>query len=115
MSSCSTLATCGYGSQRPELRGLLERMRIGRFDENGFHPEPVGGPDAGIEPWFTGKERKRSRYSACAECEFLKQCSLCPMSLLLRGEGGDPDRIPAFPCAFTRAALGSRRRFGAGR
>jgi sulfatase maturation enzyme AslB (radical SAM superfamily) len=62
---------------------------------------------------ISGRERKRSGYRACAGCEFLSQCAVCPAAAAAENPEGDPGRVSDFACAFSTATLEARRNFAA--
>jgi uncharacterized protein len=62
-------------------------------------------------PLFGGKERKRSRYGACARCKAFGECRVCPVAIANQPGNHDPDAIPPLPCAFHLLAGKHRRRF----
>lgn len=57
---------------------------------------------------LAGRERMRSGYRACAHCEFLPECGVCPAA---ESAEGDPGRVSDFACAFSMATLEARRTF----
>jgi hypothetical protein len=62
---------------------------------------------------FMQKEEKYSSFGRCGKCEFLEQCSVCPVSIANDPGNDDPRRVSDFYCAFNLAALGAARRFPA--
>jgi sulfatase maturation enzyme AslB (radical SAM superfamily) len=96
----------------PFLRSCVASMRLGDFREPGFAQRLARYPEAarrlGI---FHDKEGKHSSYGRCADCRFLKACSVCPASIGHIPGNTDPSRVPDFVCAFNRTALGWRALF----
>jgi hypothetical protein len=60
---------------------------------------------------FNDKANKFSSYGRCGECSYLSRCSICPAGIAHLAGNTDPNRVPDFPCAFTRVALACRDRF----
>lgn len=60
---------------------------------------------------FDDKQEKYSSYGRCGDCRFLRDCAVCPASILLEPGNEDPRRIPDFLCAFNRIWLKHRGRF----
>ena len=60
---------------------------------------------------FTHRRNKHSSFSRCRDCEFLPACSLCPAAISHTPGNRDPDKVPDFFCAFTRATGKARREF----
>jgi hypothetical protein len=87
-------------------------LRLGDFREPGFAGRleryPQAARAAGI---FHDKAGKRSSLGRCGECAFLERCSVCPASIGHIPGNDDPGRVPDFPCAFNRVALGYQERF----
>lgn len=60
---------------------------------------------------LTDREGKHSCYGRCKECEFIRDCVICPGAVSLEPGNTDPDRVPDIQCEFNRATLGARRAF----
>jgi len=60
---------------------------------------------------FADQERKYSGYGPCRDCEHQAGCRICPVAIGYDPDNADPDRVPDFACAFSRVALGCRKRF----
>jgi sulfatase maturation enzyme AslB (radical SAM superfamily) len=60
---------------------------------------------------FTDSRSKRSSYGTCAQCRFVADCHVCPVSICNIPDNGDPDLIPDFHCAFNQVTLEARQRF----
>jgi sulfatase maturation enzyme AslB (radical SAM superfamily) len=94
------------------LRSRVEAMRLGDVRDSAFESRlkmyPAAAEAAEI---FHHKEEKYSSYGRCGECEYLDECSVCPMSIG-RTEGEcDPRRVPDFTCAYNLVSLRYRARF----
>jgi sulfatase maturation enzyme AslB (radical SAM superfamily) len=94
------------------LRSRVEAMRLGDVRDINFKYRLKAYP-AAVEAAqiFHHKEEKHSSYGKCAECRYLADCSVCPMSIG-RAEGqNDPHLVPDFICAFNLVSLKYRTRF----
>jgi hypothetical protein len=87
-------------------------MRIGRLGSSDLSAAlrefPAATERAEI---FHRKQDKYSTYGRCADCDFLGECSVCPISIGHVPGNDDPDRVPDFACAFNLALGRQRRRF----
>lgn len=90
----------------------LERMRLGSLTDPELGRRLEGYPAAvkaaGI---FDGKRGKHSSYRRCAECPFLHQCSICPVSICHIPGNTDPNRVPDLACATNLVVLAARQQF----
>jgi hypothetical protein len=85
-------------------------MRWGDVRDGGFEERRAVYPaTAQAAEIFHHQEDKYSSYRRCGECEYLAECSVCPMSLG-RVEA-DVKRIPDFLCAYNLVALKYRAQF----
>src|SRR5512139_2313116 len=62
---------------------------------------------------FYNTEKKHSSFSACRDCMYLADCTICPVSIGYNPRNTDPHRIPDFLCAFNRVVLAHRNGFPA--
>jgi MoaA/NifB/PqqE/SkfB family radical SAM enzyme len=62
---------------------------------------------------MTNRHGRYSPYGACRDRACIDECSLCPAAVAHAPDNGDPDRVPAFICAFKRVTTTARRRFRA--
>jgi sulfatase maturation enzyme AslB (radical SAM superfamily) len=94
------------------LQKNLERLHLGhlrapdldrRLEE---YPEAVSA--IGI---FDNKQEKYSSYRECGGCQFLHQCSICPVSICHIPGNTDPNRVPDLACAVNLVLLAARDRF----
>lgn len=96
------------------LRTRLGAMRMGdlRAPElpQRLAAYPAAARAAGI---FDDKQDKYSSYGRCGECRFLRECSVCPVSIGHDPANTDPRRVPDFQCAYNLVSLRSRERFPA--
>jgi len=60
---------------------------------------------------FHDRRRKHSALGRCRDCRHVESCGVCPLSAAYLPGNDDPDRIPAFACAFMKVALDYRARF----
>ncbi len=67
---------------------------------------PGGGPAP--EPDL---DRCHGPWGRCVDCRHHAACPRCALPGLMAGAPADPYRVPAFVCAFHRAALAARERF----
>ncbi len=96
----------------PFLRRCVETIRLGDFRDPRLAERLERYPQATRETGiFHDKRDKYSSYGRCGECRFLHSCSICPVSITHVPGNADPRRVPDFPCAFNRVALGYRERF----
>jgi hypothetical protein len=109
---CAVFVESYQSFASPFLRSCVASMRLGDFREPGFAARLAEHPEAarrlGI---FHDKESKHSSYGRCADCHFVKACSVCPASIGHIPGNADPNRVPDFVCAFNRTALGWRALF----
>jgi sulfatase maturation enzyme AslB (radical SAM superfamily) len=109
---CAMFASSYARPCSPRLDRLLEGMRLGRIADPALPHRlstlAAAARRAGI---FHRKDRKRSAYERCGECEYLDRCFICPASIRFVPGNGDPDRVPDFCCAFNLVALKYRERF----
>jgi sulfatase maturation enzyme AslB (radical SAM superfamily) len=76
------------------------------FAESYQPPPPFLDPEI-----FRHKERKYSSYRRCGDCEYLRECAVCPVSIAHIPGNRDPHRIPDFLCAFNQITLHHRTLF----
>lgn len=62
-------------------------------------------------PAFAGKQRMRSAYGWCRDCQHSAECLICPAAIRHGQAEGARPRIPDLPCAFNQVALEARRKF----
>jgi hypothetical protein len=62
-------------------------------------------------PAFAAKERMRSAYSRCRDCENFGECLICPAAVLHSQASGARHRVPDPLCAFNQVVLEARRKF----
>ncbi|MGE0447525.1 MAG: radical SAM protein [Vicinamibacterales bacterium] len=95
----------------PALQSRIESMRLGDLRAPGYEAGRTVFPLAVVSAEiFDHKELKGSSYGQCGTCEYLHECSICPISVG-RAPGDDPHRIPDFACAFSLVSLKYRHRF----
>ena len=94
------------------LRQNLERMRLGYLRDPDLNRRldeyPAAVRAAGI---VDNKQEKYSSYRKCGGCRFLRQCSICPVSICHIPGNTDPNRVPDLPCALNLAVLAARELF----
>ena len=92
------------------LGSRVDAIRLGDVRDDGFEGRRAAYPAAArATKIFHHQEDKYSSYRRCAECEYLAECSVCPMSLG-RVEA-DVNRVPDFLCAYNLVALKYRAQF----
>jgi len=111
LSGCVLFARSYQRFPAGPLGRAMSRLQLG----------PVTAPDlatrlAGYEgelfqagPFF-GRAQKQSSYGRCASCQWRRECSVCPVSIVRQSGNDDPHRIPDFVCAFNRVAAAWRHR-----
>ena len=63
---------------------------------------------------FTFRNKRRSAsYGRCGECQYLPDCTVCPVSIGHLPDNDDPYLVPDFVCAFNRVSIEHARRFTA--
>jgi sulfatase maturation enzyme AslB (radical SAM superfamily) len=108
---CVTLAESYQSFPPGGLSDRLRAMRLGSIADRAIQGRlPVYRRAARAARIFHHEEGKRSSYGRCSSCRFLDGCLVCPVSAV-HAPGGDPTRLPDFPCAFYRTALAWRERF----
>jgi len=94
------------------FRSFAGPLRMGDLGDAEFHSRRAAYEgavkNAGL---FRGKEKRHSSYGRCAECPYLDDCWVCPVSIAYDPASKDPNRIPDFICAFNQVALKYRRQF----
>ena len=60
---------------------------------------------------MTRRREKFSSFGPCRDCTYLSECFLCPAAVSHQPGNTDPDRIPDFFCAYTKATCRARRAF----
>jgi sulfatase maturation enzyme AslB (radical SAM superfamily) len=109
---CAVHARSYQRFEQPFLSDCMERLRIGPIGSDEFAERIESFPEAvrstGL---FHNKEKKRSSYSRCADCSYVAQCSVCPVSIGHIPDSSDPDLVPSFVCAVSLAMLRCRDRF----
>ena len=101
-----------FGS--PFLTDQVAPLGLGQLADPGFSSALKLYPSvAKSSAIFHRKQDKRSSYRACADCEFLHECSICPVSIGNIPGNDDPNRVPDFLCAWNLVVRDCRRRFPA--
>lgn len=109
---CVMLAESFQSFPTESLRRRLPPLRIGHLRDPRFPERLAAYADAAArEPMFRDKTEKYSSYSSCSACPVFQHCQICPVSICHVPGNTDPNRIPEFPCAFYRIALGYREKF----
>ncbi|MFO7691812.1 MAG: hypothetical protein R6V57_01885, partial [Vicinamibacterales bacterium] len=94
------------------LRAASDAMRIGDVTDPHLGGRLPAYRDAlAATGLFGPREGGCSSYGACRDCAYLGYCGVCPLSIALLPGASDPERVPDFICAFTRASLKYRHRF----
>jgi uncharacterized protein len=96
------------------VRSCLQHIRLGHIADPHL-PERLADYRRVVRQvgLFDNKQRNRSSYSRCGECERLAHCSICPVSIGYIPDNEDLDRVPDFLCAYNLVALKYRERFWA--
>lgn len=111
---CGTVVGSYQEVPSREVRACLECIALGSIDD----PQ-LAGRLAGYRErtravgLFDNKQRNRSSYGRCGECERLSQCAICPVSIGYIPDNDDFDRVPDFLCAWNLVSLECRERFRA--
>jgi sulfatase maturation enzyme AslB (radical SAM superfamily) len=96
------------------LKDQVAPLGLGDLASPGFSNQlkmyPSAAKASGI---FHRKQDKRSSYRACGDCEFLQDCSVCPVSIGNIPGNEDPNRVPDFLCAWNLVLNECRSRFPA--
>lgn len=104
---CAVFAQSYQEPRNALLREAIRAMRIAKLTDPDFADRYRGFPAAPAAlRMFTHKERKFSGYRRCSDCPHFDECLVCPASIAQ--EGGDPDRIPDFSCAYNIVSLEHR-------
>jgi sulfatase maturation enzyme AslB (radical SAM superfamily) len=104
----------GSAIDRPAglLASTLEAMRIGHVSDPGLARRlPAYAQALARTGLFGRRDAYRSPFGRCRDCAYLRYCDVCPLSIALAPEAGDPARVPGFACAFKRVSLKYRHRF----
>ncbi len=110
--ACAALAESYQEFASELLESSLVPLRMGDIRDPRFRKRYTAFLEtAGRTDMLTHKEKKYSSYGRCSECEFVGQCSVCPVSIGYDPGNADPNRVPDFVCAFNKAALKYRDRF----
>jgi sulfatase maturation enzyme AslB (radical SAM superfamily) len=98
----------------PFLRDQVAPLGLGPLAAPGFSDKLKLYPSsARSSSMFHKKQNKYSSYRKCGDCEFLSECSICPVSIGNIPGNADPDRIPDFMCAWNLVVRECGRRFPA--
>jgi sulfatase maturation enzyme AslB (radical SAM superfamily) len=114
VTGCVTFAESYQRIASDFLKSRLDAMRMGplqgpRFSERlALYPEAAAR--AGL---FHNKRSKHSSYRRCGECEYVAECSVCPVSIGHIPGNRDPDRVPDLSCAYNLVAHKYRALFPA--
>jgi sulfatase maturation enzyme AslB (radical SAM superfamily) len=96
------------------LKDQVAPLGLGPLASPGFSKQlqlyPSVAKASGI---FHRKQDKHSSYRACGDCEFIQDCSVCPVSIGNIPGNEDPDRVPDFLCAWNLVVNEYRKRFPA--
>ena len=88
------------------LKSRVEAMRLGDIRDSGFADRVQAFPKvARDQEIFHHRELKYSSYGRCSECEYLAECSVCPMSIGRVDSQADPRKVPDFYCAYNLVSL----------
>lgn len=94
------------------LKSRVEALRLGDIRSREFGDRVQEFPKtARAQEIFNHRELKYSSYRRCAECEYLSDCSVCPMSIGRNDREADPRKVPDFYCAYNLVSLKYRARF----
>ncbi len=107
---CVALVRSVQTARSDRFDGMLDSLGLGRLDGSGFDEKAASFSnriDRQVE--FMKKEEKFSSFGRCGDCEYLDECSVCPVSIANDPDNDDPRRVPDFYCAFNKAALAARR------
>jgi len=94
------------------LAASLKNVRLGKIRDPEFdrrlaeHPANVRAARI-----FDNKQSKFSSYRKCEGCKYVRQCSICPVSICHIPGNDDPNRVPDLPCALNLVLLAARERF----
>lgn len=109
---CVLFAESFLGSRSEFLRRRLGPLRMGDLRDEGLGKRYAAYLEAVKKTEiFRNRERRYSSYGKCADCPYLDECRVCPVSIGCGAGDADPDRIPDFICAFNRAAFKYRSMF----
>jgi sulfatase maturation enzyme AslB (radical SAM superfamily) len=96
----------------PFLKSQLRPLRMGNLCSDGFRERRAAYPAAIARTEIFGDRRDRYSYwGRCADCPYLEDCRVCPVSIGYDPANTDPRRVPDVFCAFNRAALKYRALF----
>ena len=111
---CITFAGSYQRFRSSWLQEQIDSMNIGPIDGESFDAGLAAYPDASRRTgMFHAKEDKYSSYGRCGECDYVEQCGICPMSIGNIPGNTDPNRMPAFACAFMKTTHSYRDRYPA--
>jgi len=109
---CLTFAESYQTFPTTFLRSRVEALRLGDIRDINLKYRLQAFPAAvASAEIFDHKEQKYSSYGRCADCRYLAQCAVCPMSIGRTEGEADPRRVPDFSCAYNLVALKYRARF----
>jgi sulfatase maturation enzyme AslB (radical SAM superfamily) len=112
VTGCVTFAESYQRLPTEFLKSRLDSMRMGKVRDLEFRRRlalyPEAARAAGI---FHDKASKHSSYRRCRDCEYLRDCTICPTSIGHLPGNSDPHRVPDLGCAYNLIAFKYRARF----
>jgi sulfatase maturation enzyme AslB (radical SAM superfamily) len=114
VNGCAVFARSFQKFPTELLREPLDRMRMGDVRAPELSSRLALYPGVARDTRiFNAKQDKHSSYGSCATCEYLRTCSVCPVSIGRIPGNIDPDRVPDPLCAFNLVVGKWRARFPA--
>jgi sulfatase maturation enzyme AslB (radical SAM superfamily) len=109
---CAMVAGSALARPAGFLRSVRDAMRIGPVGDRDLASRLPGYRDAlDATGLFGRRDANRSSYGSCGDCPYVRDCSVCPLSIALAPDAAGPARVPDFACAFSRTLAKYRRRF----
>lgn len=110
--ACTMFASAYQRFENALLAQAADAMCLGSISSRNFadhHAGLRGRPFLGT--LFSSRLRKYTRSRRCSACTYVSECMVCPAAITHIPGNRDPDLIPEWNCAFSRAALSARARF----